>query len=167
MARVYDELRTLASRYLHHESKPGVLQTTALVHEAYLRLARLRDIEWRGKTHFLAVAATQMRRVLVDQARAEMAAKRGGRPFHVTFDERLAVLPVLPMEFLEVHQALEELGRRHGRQERVAELRLFSGLTFTEVATVLECSERTVRGDWAVARAWLARRLRNGRGAGA
>ena len=166
MARVYDELRALASRYLRHEAPLHVLQTTALVHEAYLRLARLRDIEWRGKTHFMAVAATQMRRVLVDQARAEMVAKRGGRPFHVTFDEQLAAPAVVPLEFLEIHEALQELGRRHVRQERVAELRLFSGLTFTEVASVVECSERTVREDWSVARAWLARRLRSARRAG-
>lgn len=162
MQQVYDELRALASRYLRHETPVHILQTTALVHEAYLRLARLRGIKWQGKTHFLAVAARQMRRVLVDHARAETAAKRGHRPFRVTLDETIPD-PAGTVEFLDVHEALQDLGHRHERQERVAELRLFSGLTFPEMAVALGCSERTVREDWTVARAWLSRRLRHTR----
>ena len=158
MVRVYGELRSLAARYLRQETKSHVLQATALVHEAYARLAKLRAIQWQGKTHFLAVAATQMRRVLLDHARAEMAAKRGNRALHVTLAEAVD-RPITPAQLLDLQDALEELGKRHARQERVAELRLFSGMDFHEISVTVGSCERTVREDWTVARAWLARRL--------
>lgn len=158
---VYDRLRALARRYLRRESPGHSLQATALVHETYLRLAELREIDWQGRTHFVCVAASQMRRVLVDHARAEKAAKRGDRRLQVTLGDD-HVVATTPLEMLDLHEALADLGERHARQQRVAELRLFGGLRFTEIAECLGNGERTVRQDWTVARAWLARRLRGG-----
>jgi RNA polymerase sigma-70 factor (ECF subfamily) len=130
------------------------------VHEAYLRLAEEREMDWRGKTHFYAVAAKQMRRILVEHARAALRQKRGGRPRRITLSESLVRVPALSVDVLALHQALTRLSRRHERQGRVAELRLFSGLLVREVAGLLDVSEATVKCDWRVARAWLLKELR-------
>jgi RNA polymerase sigma factor (TIGR02999 family) len=134
------------------------LQATALVHEAYLRLIENDRIDWQGKTHFKAMAATQMRRILVDHARARSAKKRGGgRP--ITLTETLLSTAKPSVDLLALDQALERLSSRSSRQGRVAELKLFAGLLTHEIALSLKVSERTVKEDWRVARAWLMKEL--------
>jgi RNA polymerase sigma factor (TIGR02999 family) len=161
-ATLYDELRRIARRQLRAEAAGHSLQPTALVHEAYLRLASKEGIGWCGRTHFLMAAAGEMRRVLVDHARARAAQKRGGRPRRVTLAEALLVVPDRAVEVLALDEALAALAARSPRQARVAEMRLFAGMLVAEVADVLGVSERTVKDDWRVGRAWLARQLRNG-----
>jgi RNA polymerase sigma-70 factor (ECF subfamily) len=155
---VYDKLRHLAAGYLRRERVDHTLQPTALVHEAYLRLIDSSRIDWQGKTHFLAVAATQMRRVLADHARARHARKRaGGRK--MTLKSDLAIQDEAPVDMLALDEALERLARNSPRQSRVVELRFFGGLSVEETAQVLDVSPSTVKGDWRVAKAWLAREL--------
>jgi len=157
---VYDRLRSLARHYLANERPGHTLRPTELVHEAYLRLAGGDGIAWQGKTHFYAVAATQMRRILVEHARAGLRQKRGGRPQRVTLSENVMRIPAISVDVLALHEALIRLARRHERQGRVAELRLFSGMLVREVAKTLDVSEATVKGDWRVAKAWLLKELR-------
>jgi RNA polymerase sigma factor (TIGR02999 family) len=157
---VYNKLKALARAYMSRERGYQTLQPTALVHEAYLRLSKADRVAWAGKTHFFAVAATQMRRVLVERARAARAQKRGTGAVRITLDEGMATSSQPGPEVLALDQALRKLARRSERQSRVAELRVFSGLLFQEIAPVLRVSERTVRDDWRMARAWLARELR-------
>ena len=159
---VYEELRSLAARYLRAERRGGSLQATDLVHEAYLRLQKCEGIDWKGRTHFFAMAATQMRRVLVDHARAAAADKRGGRPTRISLADDLAATPERSVEFLALDQALARLSERHERQGRVAEMRLFSGLEVKEMAAHLGVSERTVKEDWRVARAWILKEISPG-----
>jgi RNA polymerase sigma factor (TIGR02999 family) len=156
---VYDELRALAARYLRRERAGSTLQPTALVHEAYLRLIENDRIDWQGKTHFLAMAATQMRRILVDHARARDAQKRGGRGRRITLTESLSRTPDASVELLALDEALSRLGARSPRQGRVAELTLFAGLLSREIALAVGVSERTVKEDWRVARSWLMKEL--------
>ena len=156
---VYDELRALARHYLRGDRVGQFLQPTALVHEAYLRTVGIQRISWKGKTHFLAVAAMQMRRILVDHARLAAAAKRGGRATRITLEEDLVRTPGLSIDVLALDEALSRLGQRHPRQASVAELRLFSGMRVGETALHLGVSERTVKGDWRFARAWLVNEL--------
>jgi len=159
---LYDELRRIARRQLRREGAGHSLQTTALVHEAYVRLAAKRDVAWCGRSHFLAAAAGEMRRILVDHARSRAASKRGGRPRRVSLAEARLVEPDHAIEVLALDEAMTGLAARSARQARVAEMRLFGGMLVEEVAGALGVSERTVKDDWRVARAWLARRLRNG-----
>jgi len=161
---VYQELRALAARYLRGERAGLSLQPTDLVHEAYLRLIELERMDWKGRAHFFAMAATQMRRVLVDHARAADAAKRGGRPTRVTLSDDLATTQQRSVDFMVLDDALSRLGDRNERQGRVAEMRLFAGLEVKEVALYLRVSERTVKEDWRVARAWLLKEIGDGRG---
>src|SRR5262245_15539081 len=156
---VYDELRSLAGRYLAAERPGATLQPTALVHEAYLRLIDYDRIDWQGKTHFLAMAATQMRRILVERARGQAAQKRGGRGHRITLTEALTPTSDPSVELLALDEALSRLGARSPRQAQVAELRLFAGLFAREAAFCLGVSERTVKEDWRVARAWLMKEL--------
>lgn len=156
---VYDELRALARAYMRNERPGHTLDPTELAHEAFLRLVEQNEVDWKGRTHFLAVAATQMRRVLVDHARKRAAAKRGGRAQRVTLRDSLACAPELSAEFLDLNDALTRLAEEHPRQATVAELRLFSGLLVKETAFHLGVSERTVKGDWRFARAWLLKEL--------
>ncbi len=155
--QIYDELRRIARARLRSEKPGHLLQPTALVHEAYLRLSGNGAIRWRGKTHFLAVAAVEMRRVLTEHARAAGARKRGAGITCITLDENVASVQAGAVDLLALDQSLEHLAARSWRQARVAEMRLFSGMSAREIAEVLEVSERTVKGDWQVARAWLAR----------
>jgi RNA polymerase sigma-70 factor (ECF subfamily) len=159
LPQVYGELRGLAGRYLRRERPGHSLQPTALVHEAYMRMVDITRIDWRGKTHFFALAATQMRRILVEHARARDAAKRGGRGQRVTLQEAMALDPHRPDDVLALDQALTHLAQVDPRGARVVELRLFAGLQVNEVAEVLGISARTVKGDWQMARAWLSREL--------
>lgn len=157
---LYDELRRLARRYMRGERAGHTLQPTDLVHEAYLRLQRLEHISWHGENHFYAVAATQMRRVLVDHARAAASEKRGAGRQRITLHDDVALATSeRSIELIALDEALSALEKVSPRQARVAELRLFSGMGLAEIADVLEVSERTVKNDWRVARAWLSRAL--------
>jgi len=161
MPLVYDDLRILAGRYMEREYGYRTLQPTALVHEAYMRLIQIERLEWRGKTHFFAFAATQMRRILVEQARTRSRKKRGGDPERVTLQNKMMVTPAQSIDLLSLDMALDKLAQRSPRQSRVAELRLFSGMLVSEVAQALGISERTVKKDWKVAKVWLAIQLRS------
>ena len=162
---VYEELHRMAARYMRGERKGHTLQTSALVNEAYLRLADYKQMQWQDRAHFFAVAAQAMRRILIDFARARQNLKRGGGAEHVTLDEALAVTPEGGTDLLALDEALERLAALNARQARVVELRYFGGLSEEEVASVLEVAPRTVRNDWSLARAWLYKELSCG-GAG-
>ena len=159
MAVLYRELHAMAQRRLRHERPGGTLQTTALVHEAYLRLVDLRRVEVRDRGHFLALAATMMRRVLVDRARARRADKRGSGERPITLTDVAAAGLDPAVEVLEVDGALGRLAAAFPRPARVVELRFFGGLGFAEICGVLGVTERTAQRDWAFARSWLAREL--------
>ncbi|MCB9683002.1 MAG: sigma-70 family RNA polymerase sigma factor [Alphaproteobacteria bacterium] len=155
---VYDELHRIAARHMRRERPDHTLQPTALIHEAWLRLAP-GDDGFTDRAHFLGIAARVMRQVLVDHARAVHATKRGGDLQRVTMDEALLGTGAPPAELLDLDRALDGLAAQDARAARVAELRLFGGLTVGEIATTLEVSQRTVDDDWAVARMWLRRAL--------
>ena len=159
---VYDELRRLASGHLKGERSGHTLQTTALVHEAYLRLVDLRRIEWQDRAHFFGVASGAIRRILIDHARARNRDKRGGGAVHVSIDEVLAVSVTEPPgpELLELDRALTALAALHPDKARVVELRFFGGLTLPEIAEVLGVTRRTVDRYWLFARTWLYRELK-------
>ncbi len=159
---VYGELRAIAGRQLQHERRNHTLQATALANEAYLRLVDQREVDWKGKAHFLAVAAEVVRRILVDHARRRGAAKRGAGAAQVTLtlgDVLQAPGDQNEVDLLELDEAMKELAELSDRQSRVVELRFFGGLSVEETAFTLGVSERTVKGDWRVAKAWLRKRL--------
>jgi len=159
---VYDDLRRLAQRYMSRERPNHTLQPTALVHEAYMKLADQSRVEWQGKTHFLAVGAQAMRRILIDHARGRQRNKRGGDWLRISWAEEVFASGKKGLgneELMDLDEAIEELAKIDERQARVVELRFFGGLTVKEVAEALEVSERTADGDWAKARAWLKARL--------
>jgi RNA polymerase sigma-70 factor, ECF subfamily len=151
---VYDELRTIAHRALEREHGDRTLQTTALVHEAYVKLAGDQNVTARGRAYFFAAAARAMRQVLVARARRRNAAKRGGGAEVVTLGEADAA-DRFAMELVDLDDALRRLARRSSRQVKVVEYRFFAGLSVKETAEVLGISARTVESDWAMARAWL------------
>jgi RNA polymerase sigma factor (TIGR02999 family) len=153
--QVYAELRRLAGYYMRHERGNHTLQPTALVHEAYVRLVQQPHVPWQNRAHFFATAAQIMRRILVDHARTRKADKRGGLQPHVTLDEAMLAAPGNTVDVLALHEILERLAVLDARQERVVELHFFGGLTFEEIAFVLDLSERTVKSEWSMARAWL------------
>lgn len=155
---VYDELRRLAHHYMRAERPDHVLQTTALVNEAYLRLAGMNRMQWSDRTHFLAMAATQMRRILVDYARERNAGKRGG-DVQVTALDLAADIPDRGVDVTALDTALDELARFDARQARIVELRFFGGLTMAETAKALDISPATVGRDWVSAKAWLHHHL--------
>jgi len=158
---IYDELRRLARGYMAGERPGHTLQPTGLVNEAYLKLVDLTRIDWQGRTHFLAVAATAMRRLLIDHARGRGRQRRGGEWRPVTLGYSLVPerggLDV--DQLLDLDAALEKLALLDARQAKVVELRFFAGLSVAQVATALGLSKRTVEGDWQHARAWLRREL--------
>lgn len=156
---VYDELRQLAANYLKRERDGHTLSPTALVHEAFLRLVDQSRVDWKGKTHFLAVGADAMRRILIDHARARKRDKRGRDWRRVAFDHAVAELAILDVDLVDFRDALEALAALDKRQARVVELRLFAGLSMEEIATVINVSKRTIEGDWTHAKAWLRSRL--------
>ena len=159
---VYDELRRMARRHMRKEAAGNTLQTTALVNEAYLRLVDMKDAGWQDRTHFFAVSAQVMRRILVDAARARGAAKRGGaggRVAGVDLDRIPSVDTGRAAELVALDDALEELARMDPRKARVVELRFFGGLSVEETAAVLRVSQQTVLRDWKLAKAWLTRSL--------
>lgn len=152
---VYDELRVMARRQLGRERGYHTLQTTALVHEAYLRLAGAGEVPGRGRAYFFAAAGQAMRQVLVDRARMRKAAKRGGGAELVSLGENSASVDAYAVELLELDDALRRLAARSPRQVKVVEYRFFAGMSVAETAEVLGVSSRTVESDWAMARAWL------------
>jgi len=166
MPLVYDELRRIAARYISRERPGQTLQATALVNEAYVRLAAERPREFANKTHFLAIAALSMRQILVQRARARKAAKRGGAPHRITLDDRNIDQAHLPadVDVLALDEALSKLATLDREQAQIVELRYFAGLTVEETADVLGSSPATVKRHWAMARAWLGREMGKGGG---
>src|SRR5204863_1639440 len=162
---VYDELRRIAHRYVQREREGHTLQTTALVNEAYLRLASRQQIDWQNRAHFFAVTAQVMRHILIDYARRRRYVKHGGEVQRIPFSEALATEAVVLMsesraaELLALNEALDELAKLDQRKSRVVELRYFGGLSLDETAEILEVSPMTVRRDWRAAKAWLFRRM--------
>jgi len=159
---VYKELKRLARHYMRRERPDHTLQTTALVHEAYLRLARQQALSFRDRSHFFAVAAQAMRRILVDHARTRLRAKRGGAAAPLPLDEGLAFSPEQSSELVRLDEALSRLSQLDERQGRIVELRFFGGLSVEETAESLGISPKTVKRDWSVAKAWLHGELRQG-----
>ena len=159
---LYDELHRLAESFLRHERVNHTLQPTALVHEAYLKLVREDRTDWQNRAHFCAVAAQAMRRILLSHARDRAAAKRGGDAMRLTLsDSDVAAMPGMSdVDLLALEDALERLTALDARQARVVELRFYGGLTIEQAAEVLGVSERTIKGDWRMARAWLYTQLK-------
>lgn len=162
MPLVYDELRDLAHKYFRDERLDHTLQPTALVHEAYMRLVDQTQINWQGRTHFFAVCANAMRRVLIDHARARQRLKRGGDRKRVEMNSMIAVGDMDPIDMLALNDAIEKLSSLDEREANVVELRFFGGLGISEIANYLGVSKRTVEGDWAHAKAWLQVELSGG-----
>ncbi len=158
---VYDELRARAEGLMRKERANHTLQPTALVHEAFVKLVDQSRVDWQGRTHFLAVAAESMRRLLVDHARRRNAAKRGGGQAALSVPDELSIQARPVLDVLALHTALEDLAKLDSRAARIVELRFFGGMTEAETAAALEISERTVRADWSWARTWLRRELRD------
>jgi RNA polymerase sigma factor (TIGR02999 family) len=152
---VYEELRRLAHRHMRAERTNHTLQTTALVNEAYLRLADQTHPRWQNRAHFFAVAARAMRRILVSYARSQRAEKRCGGALKMELDEAAVVSPEESKEIIDLHEALERLAALDSRKAQVVELKYFGGLNYDEMAEVLKVSPVTVRRDWRFARAWL------------
>lgn len=157
---VYDELRRQARRYLRSERGGHTLQTTALVHEAYLKLARQEDLVWQNRSHFFAIAARLMRQILIDHARTKQRAKRGGAGYDVSIEKALTVADgTTDFDLLALDEALTRLDAKEKLLAKIVELRFFSGLSVEETAEVLGVSESTVKRDWQMAKAWLRREL--------
>src|SRR6476619_7318103 len=158
---VYEELRRLAHRQMGGERTDHTLQTTALVSEAYLRLADQTNPRWQNRAHFFAVAARAMRQILVSYARAQRSEKRGGGALKMELDEAAIVSPEQSKAIVDLHEALERLGTLDSRKARVVELKYFGGLNHDEIAEVMKVSTVTVRRDWVFAKAWLYDELHN------
>ena len=157
---VYDELRRLAGRYLRQERVGHTLQSTALVHEAFLKLVGQNNVRWQNRAHFFGIAAQMIRRILVDYARARQAGKRGAGAERLSLDEAIAVPGAPDLDLLALDDALEGLAKIDERQSRLVELRFFAGLTLEETAEVLQMSIATAKRDWVSAKAWLSREIR-------
>jgi RNA polymerase sigma factor (TIGR02999 family) len=156
---IYKELRRLAAYYMRGEKSGQTIQPTELVHEAYLRLVGNERIAWQGRSHFMAMAATSMRRILVDRARKKLAEKHGGGGERIQLDEALVFSPHKSKDMVALDEALKRLHEIAPRQSRVVELRFFGGLDMEEIAKIEDLSLRTVKQDWSLARAWLHREI--------
>ena len=156
---VYDELRRQAARYLRRERVGHTLQTTALIHEAYIRLVDQRHVKWQNRAHFFGIAAQLMRRILVDHARSKKRAKRGGSDVRVSLTDATLVTKSNQLDVVALDAALERLAEMDQQQAKIVELRFFSGLTVEETAEVLSISQATVKRDWSMAKAWLHREI--------
>ena len=157
--RVYRELRRVAAHLLQNERPGHTLQSTDLVHEVYLRLVNAREVDWQHRAHFFAVAATLMRRILLDRARRRTAAKRGGKAQPLDLDKAPDLGQMRARELLALDEALDALAAVDPRKARVVELRFFGGLSVKETASVVKVSSDTVKSDWKTARAWLLTEL--------
>jgi RNA polymerase sigma factor (TIGR02999 family) len=156
---VYNELRRLAASYMRIERVDHTLQPTALVHEAYLKLVG-QDANWKNRSHFLGVAAQQMRRILVDHARRHRAAKRAGQEQRVCFQDVMVAATQQPKGLIAVDEALKTFAGEYPRHARVVELRFFGGYSENEISRILEISSKTVERDWRFAQTWLSREIR-------
>jgi RNA polymerase sigma-70 factor (ECF subfamily) len=152
---VYSELKRLARSYMRRERPEHTLQATALVHEAYLKLVRQHDVNWQSRSHFFGIAAQLMRRILIDHARGHLREKRGGANQAVPLDDALVFSPEHSEELVRLDEALVRLSEFDERQGKIVELRFFGGLSVEETAEYLGISPKTVKRDWAVAKAWL------------
>jgi RNA polymerase sigma factor (TIGR02999 family) len=162
MQLVYGEMRRLAASYLRHQRSDHTLQPTALVHEAYLKLIDVSQVDWQDRAHFFAVAAQTMRHILVDHARAIAADKRGGGAQKIALEDVVSLSSERQdVDLLALDEALQKLAEQDATQSRIVELRFFGGLTVEETAEVLRISPATVKREWATARAWLFRRITN------
>ncbi|HET9306112.1 MAG TPA: sigma-70 family RNA polymerase sigma factor [Candidatus Sulfotelmatobacter sp.] len=159
---VYEQLRSTARRYMAHERPGHTLQTTALIHETYLRLVDVRKVKWQNRVHFLAICAQLMRRILIDFARSRGSQKRRGAAPHVDLQETMLVTPEPDFDLLALDDALKRLALVDERQSKVVELRFFGGLSVKETAEVMKVSSETVMRDWKIAKVWLFRELRGG-----
>ena len=159
MPLVHDELRRIAKRHMAGERPNHVLQATALVNEAYLRLVDIRRVQWQDRAHFFAMAARLMRRVLVDFARSQKNQKRGGALHRVTLDQKLLAASDAPEDVIAIDAALQALAAQYERKAQVVELRFFGGLSVEETAEALKISQETVMRDWKFAKNWLLREL--------
>ena len=159
---VYGELRRLARHYLQQEKQGHTLSSTALVHEAYLRLVDQREVTWQNRAHFFGVASQMMRRILVDHARKQASIKRGGDALTLALDESIPAPQGRTVDLVALDDALVGLAKMDERQSRLVELRFFGGLSIEETSEVLGISAPTVKRDWASARAWLFRELSRG-----
>jgi RNA polymerase sigma factor (TIGR02999 family) len=157
---VYDELRRLAGRYLRQERAGHTLQSTALVHEAYMKLVGQNNVRWQNRAHFFGIAAQMIRRILVDYARARKADKRGSGAERLSLDEAIALPGGQDLDLVALDDALEGLAKIDARQSRLVELRFFAGLTIEETAEVMQMSLATAKRDWVSAKAWLSREVR-------
>jgi RNA polymerase sigma-70 factor, ECF subfamily len=164
---VYNELRRMADGYMRRERTGHTLQTTALVHEAYLKLCGQHSVAWQNRAHFFGIASQVMRRVLIDHARGHIRGKRGGGREAIPLDEALVFSPERSEEFVELDSALERLAAFDSRQARIVEMRFFGGLTVEETAEALGISPKTVKRDWSVAKAWLHGELKASYGSAA
>lgn len=158
---VYDELKRLARGYMRRERPDHTLQTTALVHEAYLKLVRQQTVSWQSRSHFFGIAAQLMRRILIDHARSYLREKRGGAKQVLPLNEALVFSPEHSEELVKLDEALDRLAKLDARQSHIVELRFFAGLTVEETAEFLAISPKTVKRDWSVAKAWLHGELRH------
>lgn len=156
---VYDELKQLAAHYMRKESSGNSLQPTALVHEAFLRLVDQDRVSYQGKTHFFALGAQAMRRILVDHARARGRERRGGDRNRVVFDEETVFSRTSEEDILVIDDLLTRLAELDSRQAQIVELRFFGGLKVEDVAEALDLSKRTIEAEWTMARAWLRSQL--------
>lgn len=159
MPAVYDELRRQAARYLRREHAGHTLQTTALIHEAYVRLVDQRNVQWQNRAQFFGMAAQMMRRILVDHARTKKRVKRGGSGIKVSLADATIPVNERDLDVVALDEALDRLAAIDEQQSRVVELRFFSGLTVEETAKVMHISPATVKRDWSMAKAWLHREL--------
>jgi RNA polymerase sigma-70 factor, ECF subfamily len=155
VSTVYRELKMIAARYMRREKGDHTLQTTALVNEAYMKLVNLKDTQWNNRSHFFAVAAQMMRRILVDHARENIADKRGGGHGVLQLDEALVFAPAKSQDMVKLDDALTRLEESDPRAARVVELRFFGGLSIEETAEAMTISPRTVKREWMFAKAWL------------
>jgi RNA polymerase sigma factor (TIGR02999 family) len=156
---VYQDLHRAARRYMARERSSHTLQTTALIHEVYVRLVAVDRIKWQNRAHFLAICAQLMRRILVDWARSRRYQKRGGAVVHVSLDEALTLSPSANDEMIALDNALSKLGALDPRKAQVVELRFFGGLSVEETAEAVQVSAETVMRDWKLAKVWLLREL--------
>ncbi len=160
MPLVYDELRRVAQHYLRRERSDHTLQSTALVHEAYLRLAGQSHPQWQNRAHFFGIAAHLMRQILVEHARGRGAAKRGGNALRLELTESLATARQTDVDVIALDSALQQLSELDAQQGRIVELRFFAGLSIEDTSEVLGVSPATVKRDWVTARAWLFRAMK-------
>jgi RNA polymerase sigma factor (TIGR02999 family) len=160
MPLVYDDFRAVAARQLAGERRNYTLQPTELVHEAYLKLTNQARVRWKNRSHFLAVGAQVIRRLIIDSIRTRNRAKRGGKMARVELHNDIALSPQHDEDVLALRELLKQLAAFSPRQSRIVELRFFAGMTVDEVAAAIGVSERTIRGEWSMARAWLLREMK-------